>query len=365
MRKRLSLLAVLTYLLCAFCLVLAGWMTPANAAADLIPKMTSNTTPSGVASASSVHPEANAYAAYKAFNDHESGVPGNGGWVSALGVPQWLAYEFPEDTIVNSYSLKPYYYDTVHYLPGDWTFEGWNGVDWTILDQRQGISGWQAATKKEFSFDNNTAYKKYRINVTDNSSQPDSYGINRGIAISEMEMMYTGPTSITPITLTATPGNTQVSLTWNEVPDATSYNVKRATTEGGPYTTVATDLAVNTYLDTNVTNGTIYYYVVTAVIDSDESANSNEVSATPQASTSDGDAILIVTMNYGSDLYYDLSMNQIQSFIDWYKTKAAGGSGDPFYILSNDPVSPYISRTDYLVFDKIVCFKVNKYQLLS
>jgi hypothetical protein len=85
-----------------------------------------------------------------------------------------------------------------------------------------------------------------------------------------------------PLNLTATGGNQQVSLAWTASTGATSYNVKRATTNGGPYTTVASPTGTS-YTDTSVTNGTTYYYVVTAVSTSGESANSNQASATPSA----------------------------------------------------------------------------------
>ena len=39
--------------------------------------------------------------------------------------------------------------------------------------------------------------------------------------------------------LTATAGNGQVALSWTASTGATSYNVKRATVSGGPYTMVA------------------------------------------------------------------------------------------------------------------------------
>jgi len=85
-----------------------------------------------------------------------------------------------------------------------------------------------------------------------------------------------------PLNLTATGGNQQVSLAWTASTGATSYNVKRTATNGGPYTTVASP-AGTSYTDTTVTNGTIYYFVVTAVSASGESANSNQASATPSA----------------------------------------------------------------------------------
>jgi hypothetical protein len=85
-----------------------------------------------------------------------------------------------------------------------------------------------------------------------------------------------------PLNLTATGGNQQISLTWTASTGATSYNVKRAATNGGPYSTVGSP-AGTSYTDTTVTNGTTYYYVVTAVSTSGESANSNQASATPNA----------------------------------------------------------------------------------
>ena len=89
----------------------------------------------------------------------------------------------------------------------------------------------------------------------------------------------------TPLGLAATPGNQSVSLTWGAVTGASSYNVKRSTVSGGSYSTVASP-STNSYSDTGVTNGTTYYYVVSAVNTYGESANSSQVSATPISSTS-------------------------------------------------------------------------------
>jgi fibronectin type 3 domain-containing protein len=87
----------------------------------------------------------------------------------------------------------------------------------------------------------------------------------------------------TPTGLQATAGNAQVVLSWNASAGATSYNVLRSTTSGGTYTAVATPTGTN-YTDTGLTNGTTYYYVVSASNAAGTSANSSQVSATPQAS---------------------------------------------------------------------------------
>ena len=61
--------------------------------------------------------------------------------------------------------------------------------------------------------------------------------------------------------------------------------MKRSTTNGGPYATCATNVTGTTYTNTGLTNGTTYYYVVTAVNASGESPVSTQVSATPSART--------------------------------------------------------------------------------
>ncbi|WEK54903.1 MAG: cellulose binding domain-containing protein [Candidatus Cohnella colombiensis] len=86
-----------------------------------------------------------------------------------------------------------------------------------------------------------------------------------------------------PTGLTATAGNAQVALSWTASSGATSYTVKRATTSGGPYTNVATGVTATSYTNTGLTNGTTYYYVVSASNSAGSSGNSVQVSATPQA----------------------------------------------------------------------------------
>jgi len=88
------------------------------------------------------------------------------------------------------------------------------------------------------------------------------------------------PPPATPTSLTATAGDTQIVLSWTAVTGATSYNVKRSSTTGGPYAGVGTPTSPS-FTDAGLTNGTKYFYVVSAVNTGGESANSAEVSATP------------------------------------------------------------------------------------
>jgi hypothetical protein len=86
-----------------------------------------------------------------------------------------------------------------------------------------------------------------------------------------------------PTGLTATAGDAQVTLSWNASSGATSYNIYRSLTPGGEGTTpYKTGVTTTTFTDTGLTNGTTYYYKVTAVNSGGESGQSSEASATPQ-----------------------------------------------------------------------------------
>ncbi len=114
-----------------------------------------------------------------------------------------------------------------------------------------------------------------------------------------------------PSSLTATGGDSVVDLSWDSVSDASYYNVKRSITAGGIYTTIASTSAI-TYTDSNVTNDTTYHYVVSAVNDEGESADSNQASATPQATVTP-EYVLAVLLNVDETVQlsvtYDLSDN--------------------------------------------------------
>ena len=92
-----------------------------------------------------------------------------------------------------------------------------------------------------------------------------------------------GPPGV-PATLGAAPGNAQVLLNWAASPGATSYIIKRGLSSGSE-TTLATGITGTSYTDTNVVNGTKYYYLVAATGPGGTSLNSPEASATPTGST--------------------------------------------------------------------------------
>jgi fibronectin type 3 domain-containing protein len=100
---------------------------------------------------------------------------------------------------------------------------------------------------------------------------------------SEVSATPTTGAPSTPTGLTATAGNAQVALRWNASSGATSYNVYRSTASGQE-TLYKSGITATSFTDTGATNGTKYYYEITAVSPGGvESAQSSEVSATPAA----------------------------------------------------------------------------------
>jgi hypothetical protein len=76
----------------------------------------------------------------------------------------------------------------------------------------------------------------------------------------------------------------KIQLTWTHT-GADHYNVYRSTISGGPYVKIAeTSSTYSTYLDSSVTTGITYYYVVRpAQINGNETCQSNQASARPVA----------------------------------------------------------------------------------
>ena len=91
------------------------------------------------------------------------------------------------------------------------------------------------------------------------------------------------PTS--PSGLVTTAGNDTVFINWNDniEPDLLGYDLQRATSPGGPFTTLnGVTLLVSEFTDNTAVNGTTYYYRAIAIdTDTNESAPSVPVPATP------------------------------------------------------------------------------------
>jgi hypothetical protein len=160
-----------------------------------------------------------------------------------------------------------------------------------------------------------------------------------------------------PSGLSATPGNSHVSLSWTAVSGATGYNVYRSTVSGTQGSKISSPASGN-YIDTSATNGTTYYYEVTAQNAGGESSVSTQQSALPNLSfmtnytTGNGlgsntvFGVAISESNIGAATSNGLSMS-FNGGIDWtnYTTSNSLGSNTVYgvaveaYMLSGVEIS--------------------------
>jgi hypothetical protein len=148
--------------------------------------------------------------------------------------------------------------------------------------------------------------------------------ISTNITITEAATL---PAPVAPTGVAAVAGNVQVMVSWDIVPGATTYNLWRATTSGGPYTLIAGNIGgVNLgYTDNNVNNLTTYYYVVTAN-GNGTSVNSAEVSASPTVIVSGLTASVV-----GSQVRLQWNTN---NGVTGYNVKRSAVSGGPYALLA-------------------------------
>jgi fibronectin type 3 domain-containing protein len=157
---------------------------------------------------------------------------------------------------------------------------------------------------------------------------------------SEVKVTTTGTCLPPPVpTVTATPDNGKISLSWAASSGATSYFVARSATAGTGYASIAEVTTGTSYTDLSVTNGTTYYYVVRASNGKCDSQNSAEVSSAPLctppapptnvvATPGDGSVTLAWTAPVGGVSYRILRSEVAGSGYDLVGTSKTAGYTD-------------------------------------
>lgn len=207
-------------------------------------------------------------------------------------------------------------------------------------------------------------FKEHSVTITiDELTTDRNHDGVKTVTIEEIDIDATGYlVESKPTNLQVTAGDSSINVSWDEGQGVTSYNVKRATMAGGPYTTIAQNVSGTTYTDTDVINGTTYYYVVSALYDTTESNNSLEESATLEEPASTKALLKIIMIN-GSEKEYDLSMENVNAFITWYNNRANGTGNEAYEIDKSYNLGPFLSRKDYIIFDKVLTFEVMEYAI--
>lgn len=137
-----------------------------SAPCNLIPRMYSNYSKAGTASASSYL--SSSYAAWKAFDgENKSGT--NSRWISSSSNPystQWLKYEFNQPVTIMAYCIMPETGGCIDRSPNTWSLQGSdNGTMWLTIDSRSGysISDWQSEPSRQFTVQYPKKFKSYRL----------------------------------------------------------------------------------------------------------------------------------------------------------------------------------------------------------
>ncbi|HMP90636.1 MAG TPA: hypothetical protein PJ991_10565 [Kiritimatiellia bacterium] len=151
-----------------------------------------------------------------------------------------------------------------------------NGVDYQLYRGVTPVGSPVSGTGSSISFGNQTVAGTYTVVATGGGGCTANMTGNAVVTASPAA----------PGGVNATAGNDMVSLSWNSMGGGVTYNVKRSTVQGGPYTTLPAGdgISATSLEDTTAANGSTYYYVVSAISSSCEGPDSSEVSATPTAS---------------------------------------------------------------------------------
>lgn len=150
------------------------------------------------------------------------------------------------------------------------------------------------------------------------------------------QLMFRWSPVVSPTGLVATGGNAQVNLSWSDSSGATSYTIKRSTTNGGPYADIVTQPGTS-YINTGLINGTTYYYVVSAGNTGGTSMNSSQASATPVAPPAAPSGLVATGGNAQVDLNWSASTGPTS-----YTVKRSTTSGGPYTDIVTQAGTSYI-----------------------
>ena len=143
-----------------------------------------------------------------------------------------------------------------------------------------------------------------------------------------------------PSGLTAIGTNGAVNLSWNAGTGAASYNVKRSTTSGAE-STIANTVSTS-FSDTAVVNGTTYFYTVSSTNAAGESADSSEVTATPNVPPAPPTGLIATAGSNQVSLSWTGSGGAVSYNI---KRSTTSGSGYSTIGTTTDPTVNYTDLT--------------------
>jgi len=215
---------------------------------------------------------------------------------SAMGDGQWIRYDLGAEM-------------NVQFLKMAW-FNGADRQGSFEVEVSNDDSSWTSVTGGIVQSSGTTTSLE-EVDVTDTVARYVrivGYGntSNSWNSITEVEIWGTvASPPLVPTDLASIPENGQVTLSWTVSDGATLHHLKRSTTSGSGYTTIAS-VADGSFVDDGVVNGTTYYYVVSAENAGGEGDESGQVTAKPFAPISPDELAGPEIVGSGSDMQLSL-----------------------------------------------------------
>lgn len=99
---------------------------------------------------------------------------------------------------------------------------------------------------------------------------------------------------------------------------------------------------------------------ITAKVENTDLTATCKVNVTKPVEENKNNAILSISLVNGATKEYDVSMEEVDKFINWFEERSSG-NGPSLYSFDKK-ISPYKSVKEYIVHDKIASFEVREYE---
>ncbi|OLS18881.1 MAG: Amylopullulanase precursor [Candidatus Heimdallarchaeota archaeon LC_3] len=234
------------------------------------------------------------------------------------------------------------------------------GLTWTtpLLNGGSAITGYNIYR----SLSSGSGFTK--IGTSMGLSYTDSNGLTNGVVYYYKvtanntigEGTYSNEASSVPSTIPEAPqslsvvsGDNSAILSWS-TPSSdggsaiTSYKIYRGDASGGPYTLISTSSLTN-FTDTNVQNGDVYFWVVTAVNVKGEGTESAEISTLVATTPGITTGLVAISGNNSISLSWDVPNSNGGSTITNYTIYKSATSGSGFTFLTTSVSTSYVDNT--------------------
>ncbi|AUM88308.1 Ig-like domain-containing protein [Clostridium botulinum] len=100
--------------------------------------------------------------------------------------------------------------------------------------------------------------------------------------------------------------------------------------------------------------------IITAKVEGTDLTATCKVNVTKKVEENKNNAILSISLVNGATKEYDVSMQEVEKFINWFEERSNGKS--PSLYSFDKKINPYKTVKEYIVHDKIASFEVREYE---